>query len=175
MPRKINLIALLHRQQAHNRKIVRGLIAQQKKAARPKKKPKQAQAPKPPQPAAVQQRGAGKPANNTTCDIFWVGNDLPAAADVNGVAFCLQAKFAQGQEAGEGDTTFQWTHLGFFDMAVDVRDNWPGAINAYLYVPDVTSVKYGIIMVEVINRGTPAAYKKVYLHREAVTWPTTAT
>src|SRR5213594_4081908 len=77
-----------------------------------------------PRPAGAP-RGRARPANNTTCDIYYSPNVPPAAPDVAGTACALVARFAQGQEASEGDTTFQWTHLLYLDAAVDVRDSYP--------------------------------------------------
>jgi hypothetical protein len=119
----------------------------------------------------VAPRDKGRPANNTTCDIYYTGNTPPAAPDVAAAACSLVARFAAGQEAGEGDTAFQWTHLLYLDAGVDVRDNWPSAANSRVYVPDKNGTRFDVVFVELVNRGTPARYKRVYLDRQAVTWP----
>jgi hypothetical protein len=81
------------------------------------------------------------------------------------------ARFPQGQEASEGDVTFQWTHLLYLDADVDVRDSYPSAPSHRVYVPDQNGTGFDVVFVELVNRGTPASYKRVYLDRRSVTWP----
>src|SRR5262245_52013879 len=100
-----------------------------------------------------------RPANNTTCDIYYSPNVPPAAPDIAATACALVARFAQGQEASEGDTTFQWTHLLYLDAGVDVRDSYPNAPSHRVYVPDKNGTGFDVVFVELVNRGTPAKYK----------------
>ena len=46
-----------------------------------------------------------------------------------------------------------------------------GAIITELHVPDKNGTGFDVVFVETIGRGTGAAYKRVYLNRRAVTWP----
>lgn len=110
-------------------------------------------------------------APNTTGDIYYAGNSPPAAADVSGVAFHLTAAFQRGSEGSEGDQDFRWTHLGGFKASVDIRDNWPSAANSSIYVPDKNGTQFLIVFVELVNRGTAAEHKRVYLERQSVSWP----
>jgi len=123
-------------------------------------------------PPAAQQREAGRPANNTTCDIYYSPHVPPAAPDVAGVACALVARFVAGSEASEGDQTFRWTHLLYLDADVDVRDTYPNAPAHRIYVPDKNGTGFDIVFVELVNRGTPARYRRVFLDRRAPSWPT---
>src|SRR5207237_168814 len=87
-------------------------------------------------PPAATQREAGRPANNTSCDIYFSPNVPPAAPDVAGQVCCLLPRFAAGSEASEGDQTFRWTHVLYLDAGVDVRDTYPNAPVHRVYVPD---------------------------------------
>ena len=112
-----------------------------------------------------------RPANNTTCDIYYSPNIPPAAADLTGQTCALVAAFAYGSEASAGGLNFRWTHLLFLDASVDIRDSYPGAVAHRVYVPDQNGTGFDVVFVELVGRGTPAAYKRVYLDRRAVTWP----
>jgi hypothetical protein len=126
-----------------------------------------------PAPPAVQQRQKGRPANNTTCDIYIDPNAPPAAPDTAGVPCCLLPQWELGSEHEEGDTTYRYTHVLYCASTVDVRDAFPAAPAHGVYIPDKTGTKFKVVFVEYINRGTPAAYLKVYLERQQPTWPTT--
>jgi hypothetical protein len=129
-----------------------------------------AQAAQPPA-GAVAHPAPGRPANNTTCDIYFSPNVPPAAPDVAGVACCLVPVFRQGGEASEGDLDLRFTHVLYCAATVDVRDNYPGSPSHSLYVPTSADTGYEVVFVELVNRGQPDAYKRVYLDRNAVTWP----
>jgi hypothetical protein len=122
-------------------------------------------------PSGLLPRERGRPANNTTCDIYFNPNVPPAAPDVAGQACALVARFQQGSAASEGDQTFRWTHLLYLDADVDVRDSYPSAPVNRVYVPDKTGTGFDVVFVELVNRGTPARYKRVFLDRRSVTWP----
>ena len=126
-----------------------------------------------PLPPGVQVREEGRPAVNTTCDIYYDPNAPPAAPDVAGVACHLEARFVSGSEASVGSQTFRWTHLLTVDAGVDVRDTWPNAPVNRVFVPDRNNTAFEVVFVELVNRGTPASYKRVFLNRQAPTWPTT--
>ena len=125
-----------------------------------------------PLPPAVQPREQGLPAPNTTCDIYYSPNAPPAAPNVAGVPCHLTARFVEGSEASVGSQTFRWTHLLYVTAAVDVRDTWPNTPANQVYIPDKNNTAFEVVFVELVNRGTPAAYKRVYLNRQAPTWPT---
>jgi hypothetical protein len=122
-------------------------------------------------PAGAAPPGRGRPANNTTCDVYFSPNAPPAAPDVAGVACCLVPFFREGSEASEGDQTLRFTHVLYCDPTVDVRDNYPSAPTHTLYVPTSADTGYEVVFVELVNRGQPARFKRVYLNRKAVTWP----
>jgi hypothetical protein len=150
------------------------------KPARPGKKPgvKPNPKPKPPPikrpvaPAGAQAPPKGKPANNTTCDVYIDPNAPAAAPDTAGVSICLQADFRQGSEASEGSQTWRWTHLMFCVDTVDVRDGWPSGTANRVYVPDKNGTRFDVVFVERVNRGTPQSYLRVFLKRNTPTWPT---
>jgi hypothetical protein len=169
------LLALQKKQLAAQKKIVKARIAGLKRLLRPAQprvpKPKPKVPPLAVQPPAVQQREKGRPANNTTCDIYHTGNTPPAAPDVAGEACALIARFPHGQEASEGDTDFEWTHILTLGPTVDIRDAYPDVPDSRVYIPTKADTGFDIVFVELVNRGTPAAYKRVYLDRRSVTWP----
>ncbi len=142
------------------------IVRVRKQPQRPRPKPKAVR------PAGVPVREKGRPANNTTCDIYYSPNVPAAAPDVAGKGGCLVARFQQGSESSEGDQTFRWTHLLYLDADVDVRDSYPNAPVNRVYVPDKTGTGFDVVFVELVNRGTPAKYKRVFLDRRAVTFPT---
>jgi len=121
-----------------------------------------------PVPPGVLPREAGRPVANTTCDIYY----SPNAPDVAAVPCNLSAEFEEGSEASVGNQTFRWTHLLYVDAAVDVRDSYPSNPANKVYVPDKNNTGFSVVFVELVNRGTPAAYKRVFLNRQAPTWPT---
>lgn len=124
-----------------------------------------------PKPSAVNDASDGPPAVNTTCDIYHAGNAPPATPDIEAAAIHLRARFHPGSESSEGDQDFRWTHIGYFDKTVDIRDAWPAAADSNIYVPNKDGTKLAIVFVELVNRGTPTEHKRVYLDRQAVTWP----
>ena len=125
-----------------------------------------------PKPSGLLPRGLPRSANNTTCDIYFSPNVPPASPDVAGVSCSLVPRFPEGSEASEGDQTFRWTHVLCVDLSVDVRDTWPSAPAHRVYVPDSSGTGFDVVFVELLNRGSAAAYKRVYLKRRAATFPT---
>src|SRR5688500_363574 len=119
---------------------------------RPPVKPQLKPKPKPPVPApappAVQPVAPARPAPNTTCDIYHAGA-APPNPSVAAVPLHLAARFQQGAEASEGDSTFRWTHVGLFDASVDLRDNYPAAPDSTIRVPTTTGgTVFDIVFVE---------------------------
>lgn len=184
--RRPNLGKLIRQQQAKVKKAINQRIKLLKgvnKALAPRKKNAkkqqfvQAKAPPQQQPAqppvGAQAPVRGRPANNTTADFYLNGNAPPAAPDVAFIKCNVTARFAQGQEASEGDTDFRWTHLLTCNPDEDIRDVYPASANRHaVYVPDENGTAFDVVFVELVNRGLPTAYKRVYLDRRAPTWPT---
>lgn len=152
------------------RKVVHVRTKQQTAQQKPRKKPAG------PSPLrllpALPPRDKARPANNTTCDIYYSPNVPPAAPDVAGVTCTLLPNFQQGSEASEGDQTFRWTHVLYVDAGVDIRDSYPNAPVNRVYVPSKTGTGFNVVFVELVNRGTPGMYKRVFLSRLSVTFPT---
>jgi len=138
---------------------------------KPRRKPKPKLKVFAPAPPAVLPAAAARPAPNTTCDIYHAGA-TPPTPSVAEVALHLSARFQAGAEASEGDSTFRWTHLGMFEASVDLRDNYPSAPNSTLQIPSTGGTVFDIVFVELVNRGLPSAYKRVFLDRQEPTWPT---
>lgn len=116
---------------------------------------------------------AKRPPNNTTCDVYRAPNAPPAAPDVAAVACALVAAFRDGSEASEGDQDLRYTHVLTCDAAVDIRDDYPSdPTNHRVYVPDKAGTGFDVVFVELVQRGRPNAFKRVYLDRRAPTWPT---
>ena len=157
-------------QQRKQRKVVPARKQQQRAQQRPKKKPGG------PAPLrllpALPVRDKARPANNTTCDIYYDPNVPPAAPDVAGIACTLIAHFEEGSATSEGDQTYRWTHILYVDATIDVRDSYPSAPVNRVYIPDKTGTGWNVVFVEMLNRGTPAMYKRVFLNRLSVTFPT---
>ncbi len=124
-------------------------------------------------PAGAIVRRPPRPANNTTCDVYRSTGVPPATPDVAAVSCALIPAFREGSEASEGDQDFRYTHVLYCDPEVDIRDSYPAAPAAdTIYVPDRTGTGFQVVFVELVNRGQPNGYLRVYLDRKAPTWPT---
>jgi hypothetical protein len=77
-----------------------------------------------------------------------------------------------GSEHERGDLNFRYSHLLYVAFGTDIRDKYPNLPGNLVCVPDKTGTSFKIVFVELANRGTPAAYLRVYLNRQAPTWPT---
>ena len=113
---------------------------------------------------------------NTTCDIYRTGVAPPAAPSIAGVACYFAANFGRALESGEHTAgSFRFSHVMLVDVSVDIRDDYnAGAITTLMdtvYVPDKNFTGYKVTFVERRLKGTPLDHKKVYLVRQAVTWP----
>ncbi|MCI0642786.1 MAG: hypothetical protein L0Y72_19955 [Gemmataceae bacterium] len=111
---------------------------------------------------------------NNTCDVYRAGNAPPAAPDVAGVACTLRPFFPAGFEFAEADVTFNVTHVMEVELGADIRDNasafGPGGDK--VYVPDKNGTRFRVVGVIRTSYGTPNDRRRVYLYREAVTYPT---
>ena len=104
---------------------------------------------------------------NTTCDYFKDGH-LPETdpPDLAAVPIFLDGDFMRGNL---GIDKLRWTHL------LKVRGN--GEILAgdlatnLVYVPNKDGTCFEIVFVEVLERGKASSFKRVYLERKSITWP----
>ena len=96
---------------------------------------------------------------NTTCDIYKSGNSPPSPPDTAGVAISLVLRAANLKQ----DVTYShWADM-------------PLATNAFqgdsLYIPDKNGVQFKVQAYERIRVGGGNDYRRVYLMRQSVTWP----
>jgi hypothetical protein len=115
--------------------------------------------------------------HNTTCDIYRYPNAPPAAPATAGVRCFLIPDWPRGQDAGDrGVVALTWTHIMLFDSSVDIRDMYTGqstmSMQDTVWVPDQNGTRFNVIFVELVQRGTAHAHKRVYLDRQQPTWPT---
>jgi len=107
---------------------------------------------------------------NTTCDYFEagkvVGVDVP---DIAGLVCHLDGDFKNGNA---GTDKLRWTHLLLIDLNALVIYTGSAETYSRVYIPDESGTEFEVIFVEVLNRRTANAYKRVYLERKAVLWPT---
>jgi len=114
---------------------------------------------------------------NTTCDIYRTGTTPPAAPAVAGVACLLLPDWSRGQEAGDrASASLSWTHVMLIAPSVDIRDMYIGqaamTMQDSVYVPDQNGTRFSVVFIELVQRGTPNEHKRIYLDRQAPTWPT---
>jgi hypothetical protein len=76
-------------------------------------------------------------------------------------------------------TAKPWTHYLVLASSVDIRDGYAGSTNLWnyaqadtVYVPSGGTTAYVVVFVEVRGKGTPGEHKRVYLDRQAPSWPT---
>ena len=104
---------------------------------------------------------------NTTCDYFEDGH-LPETdpPDLTAVPIFLDGDFMRGNL---GIDKLRWTHL------LKVKGNGEilaGDLAANLvYVPNKDGTCFEIVFVEVLERGKAASFKRVYLERKSIIWP----
>jgi len=98
--------------------------------------------------------------------------------DTNTAVCDLQGDFGKGHQGIGGTTNYRWTHVMLLGPTVDIRDDYKFADESTapvthdnVYIPDAAGVKYQVVFVERIGRGTASDHKRVYLKRQAVTWP----
>jgi hypothetical protein len=118
---------------------------------------------------------------NAICDIYWTAHGIPG--DVTSVPFTLVAAWEEGQRAGTRNVPgLMYTHIGHFELTVDIRDNYIGGmtvdpVNARtldVFDPQtgIYAAAYGINFVERVNRGQRADHLVAYLSRGTPIWPT---
>jgi hypothetical protein len=100
---------------------------------------------------------------NTTCDIYRSGNAPPNPPDVAGVAGNLQPHGTNIKTSG----TAPYTHALDVPLTTDIRSSPQDTI----YVPTQSGTPFTVVWVERIRVAGGNDYKRAYLKRKAVTWP----
>jgi hypothetical protein len=96
---------------------------------------------------------------NTTCDLYHGGNAPPANPDVAGVKGTL----TPAPRNLKSDVAY--THWIDVPLATDAHNG------DSLYVPDKTGTQFLVQWLERIRYGGGNDYKRLYLLRQAVNWP----
>ena len=116
---------------------------------------------------------------NTTFDIYRFGSMPPAAPAIAGVTGHLQPDWRRGQEQGDRASVPQqlvWTHVLLVESSVDLRDCYAGGLSAAtqdsVYIPDQNGTGFRVTFIERVHRNGIQDHKRVYLDRQAPTWPT---
>jgi len=104
---------------------------------------------------------------NTTCDYFDNGH-LPEtdSPDLAAVPIFLDGDFMRGN-LGIGN--LRWTHL--LQVGGNVEILAADAPANRVYVPNKDGTCFEIVFVEVLERGKAGSFKRVYLERKSITWP----
>ncbi len=101
---------------------------------------------------------------NTTCDIYRANtappNDQPALS-------ALGALTPAPRNWKDGPPGPAYTHWLDLPLTTDIRDSPADTV----YVPDKNGTKFDVCMYERIRVGGGNDYKRVYLMRQAVAWP----
>ena len=104
---------------------------------------------------------------NTTCDYFDNGHLPPTdSPDLAAVPIFLDGDFMRGN-LGIGN--LRWTHL--LQVGGNVEILAADAPANHVYVPNKEGTCFEIVFVEVLERGKAASFKRVYLERKSITWP----
>ena len=104
---------------------------------------------------------------NTTCDYFEDGH-LPETdpPDLAAVPIFLDGDFMRGN-LGIGN--LRWTHL--LKVRGNVEIQAADSPANLVYVPNKDGTCFEIVFVEVLERGKAASFKRVYLERKSIPWP----
>ena len=104
---------------------------------------------------------------NTTCDYFEDGH-LPETdpPDLAAVPIFLDGDFMRGNL---GIDKLRWTHL--LQVGGNVEILAADAPANRVYVPNKEGTCFEIVFVEVLERGKASSFKRVYLERKSITWP----
>lgn len=107
---------------------------------------------------------------NSSFDFFLSPHVPPGdAPDLEGVPCNLQGDFEKG---GEPEAALRWTHQITCADDVAIRDSFPGTPVHRVYIPTKDHTRFDVVFVERLYRGQPGAFKRVYLDRKEVHWPT---
>jgi hypothetical protein len=97
-------------------------------------------------------------APNTTCDVFHNRGGPGGSPDIAGVNIALTPR--------PGNLKTQiYTHWADMPLATDIR----GTDN--IYVPNSNGTQFQVVGVVRSGYGTGGDFKRVYLNRQAVNWP----
>ncbi len=110
-----------------------------------------------------------------TCSVYRpFGAGTPTATNIP----CrLVADLSRGRSASAGLPI--WSHYLILDESIDIRDGCSrsAGANAITYadgdevrIPDAGGSRFVVVWVEWVNRGTPKAFKRVYLLRHQFAW-----
>ena len=104
---------------------------------------------------------------NTTCDYFEDGH-LPETdpPDLAAVPIFLDGDFMRGN-LGIGN--LRWTHL--LKVRGNVEIQAADSPANLVYVPNKDGTCFEIVFVEVLERGKAGSFKRVYLERKSIPWP----
>ncbi len=103
----------------------------------------------------------------TTCDIYRVGTNPPAAPAVAGVKCHLEGRFRNIK------TTTTYTHVMYVPIDTDIRDGFGGGTqNDSVYVPDKNGTQFKSVFVERVRAGGGSECLRVYLARQVPNFPT---
>ena len=96
---------------------------------------------------------------NTTCVIYHGSNAPPAAPDVSGVEGNLHP---MPTNLKSPPTYTHWIDVA---LPTDIREN------DSLYVPDQNGTEFSVVQIERVRPGGGNDFKRAYLNRQAVNWP----
>jgi hypothetical protein len=104
---------------------------------------------------------------NTTCDYFEDGH-LPEtdSPDLAAVPIFLDGDFMHGTL---GIDKLRWTHL--LKVRANVEILAADSPANRVYVPNKDGTCFEIVFVEVLERGKAGSFKRVYLERKSIIWP----
>lgn len=104
---------------------------------------------------------------NTTLDYFEDGHlppdDEPDLASIPGF---IDGDFMRGNL---GIDKLHWTHVLQVGCNVEIQTD-DSAAN-HVYVPDKDGTCFEIIFIEMLNRGRAGSFKRVFLERKSISWP----
>lgn len=104
---------------------------------------------------------------NTTCDYFEDGHLPPDdEPDLAAVPIFLDGDFMRGNL---GIDKLRWTHHLKVKNNVEIQAADSPA--NHVYVPNKEGTCFEIVFVEVLDRGKAGSFKRVYLERKSITWP----
>jgi hypothetical protein len=114
---------------------------------------------------------------STTCDIYRpFGAGAPTTT---GVACRLVPDIVVGRGPAAGGFLV-WSHYIDVNDTVDIRDGCSRIAGAMavqyadgdeVRIPNASGSRYVVVWVQLINRGTPAQFKRAYLFRDTAVWP----
>jgi hypothetical protein len=101
---------------------------------------------------------------NTTCDIYRAGTAPPSDAPALTTSGALTPAPRNCKVGPSGPAYTHWLDL---PLDTDIRDSPADAV----YVPDRNGTMFAVCIYERIRCGGGNDFKRVYLMRQAVSWP----